>query len=76
MIESVWNQYEPTISPNNLNLDQIFSFLQEERVSESKAAKNKTLDEITDELNELNTLLSEDMVSFDVIYWETRRSKN
>ena len=60
----MWTHYEPTISPNNLNLDQIFSFLQEERVLESKGAKNenKTLDEITDELNELNTLLSEDMV--------------
>ena len=65
LIESMWTHYEPTISPNNLNLDQIFSFLHEERVAESKGAKhdNKTLDEITDELNELNTLLSEDMVS-------------
>ena len=65
LIESVWTQYEPTISPNNLNLDEIFSFLQGERGLESKGGKNenKTLDEITDELNELNTLLSEDMVS-------------
>ena len=73
LIESMWTHYEPTISPNNLNLDQIFSFLHEERVAESKGANhtepkgakhdNKTLDEITDELNELNTLLSEDMVS-------------
>ncbi|KAK3585200.1 hypothetical protein CHS0354_027488 [Potamilus streckersoni] len=64
LIESVWTHYEPTISPHNLNLDQIFAFLQEERSNESKGLlmeKKKTLDEITDELNVLNDLLSMDM---------------
>ena len=66
LIESMWTHYEPAVSPNNLNLDQIFSFLQEEKALDAKAGKhsNKTLDEITDELNELNDLLSEDMVMY------------
>ncbi|KAL3874589.1 hypothetical protein ACJMK2_037577 [Sinanodonta woodiana] len=63
LIESVWTHYEPAISPHNLNLDQIFAFLQEERSNESKGLteKKKTLDEITDELNVLNDLLSMDI---------------
>jgi hypothetical protein len=61
----MWTQYEPTVSPNNLNLDEIFSFLQKEQGAEARGSKqgNKTLDEITDELNELNDLLTQDMVS-------------
>lgn len=64
LIESMWTQYEPTVSPNNLNLDEIFSFLQKEQNAELRGGRqeNKTLDEITDELNELNDLLTQDMV--------------
>ena len=59
----MWTHYEPTVSPNNLNLDEMFSFLQEERGNDNRGAgENKTLDEITDELNELNDLLTQDMV--------------
>lgn len=60
----MWTQYEPTVSPNNLNLDEIFSFLQKEQNAELRGGRqeNKTLDEITDELNELNDLLTQDMV--------------
>ena len=64
LIESMWIRAEPEVDPQNLNLDEIFSFLQEERNIETKMGHgNKTLDEITDELNELNELLTEDMVS-------------
>ena len=61
----MWTQYEPTVSPNNLNLDEIFSFLQKEQGADGagRRQENKTLDEITDELNELNDLLTQDMVS-------------
>jgi len=63
LIESMWSHYEPTVSHDNLNLDEMFSFLQEERGLEaSKGHTNKTLDDITDELNELNDLLTQDMV--------------
>ncbi|XP_045181128.2 myosin-I heavy chain-like isoform X2 [Mercenaria mercenaria] len=62
LIESMWTQYEPTVSPNNLNLDEIFSFLQKEQGADGRGKQeNKTLDEITDELNELNDLLTLDM---------------
>lgn len=51
------------MSPNNLNLDEMFSFLQEERGLDNRGGGgNKTLDEITSELNELNDLLTQDMV--------------
>lgn len=69
----MWTQYEPTVSPNNLNLDEIFSFLQKEQPADAKGgnAANKTLDDITDELNELNDLLTQDMVGnkiYPIIY--------
>lgn len=46
----------------------MFSFLQEERGLDNRGSRgNKTLDEITDELNELNDLLTQDMVSVFVV---------
>ncbi|XP_052271099.1 unconventional myosin-VIIb-like isoform X2 [Dreissena polymorpha] len=84
LIESMWTHYEPTVSPNNLNLDEMFSFLREERANDQKSGKNKTLDEITDELNELNDLLTQDMpvFSFDEDFeekqeqeWQSRQSR-
>lgn len=64
----MWTHYEPTVSPNNLDLDEMFSFLQEERGLDNRGNRgNKTLDEITDELNELNDLLTQDMVSVIVV---------
>ncbi|XP_052766932.1 myosin-I heavy chain-like isoform X3 [Mya arenaria] len=73
LIESMWTHYEPTVDPHNLNLDEMFSFLQEERSLDNKPGhSNKTLDDIADELNELNDLLSQDMpaVDFDSIFVE------
>lgn len=68
LIESMWTHYEPTVSPNNLNLDEMFSFLQEEKGLDNRGGgANKTLDEITDELNELNDLLTQDMVCIVVL---------
>ncbi|KAL4238112.1 hypothetical protein ACF0H5_002824 [Mactra antiquata] len=75
LIETMWTQYEPTVSPNNLNLDEIFSFLQKEQGADAKGNRqsNKTLDEITDELNELNDLLTQDM---DEIYFAKNRIRD
>ncbi|XP_060082957.1 myosin-I heavy chain-like [Ylistrum balloti] len=64
LIGSMWTHFNPPVSPTNLNLDDMFSFLQEEKSENSKDTKGSTqqaLDKINEEFELLNDLLTEDM---------------
>ena len=58
----MWTQHQPHVSPTNLNLDDMFSFLVQEENSRNAAKSNKVLDDIYKEFENLGEKLGEDMV--------------
>ena len=61
MIESMWSQYKPPVSPTNLNLDDMFSFLLEDK-KDIHIETQEALDQINKQFTELDELLTQDMV--------------
>lgn len=61
MIESMWMHYNPPVSPTNMNLDDMFGFLQAE-MGTSKDRQD-ALSKINAEFEILDELLDSDMVS-------------
>ncbi|XP_055956825.1 myosin-I heavy chain isoform X1 [Patella vulgata] len=58
MIESMWSHYNPPVSPNNMDLDEMFSFLKEEKMEQSQHANEKesALNQINQQFQELDDL--------------------
>ncbi|ESO93643.1 hypothetical protein LOTGIDRAFT_119149, partial [Lottia gigantea] len=61
MIESMWSQYKPPVSPNNMDLDQMFSFLTEQKIELKQQIneKEKALNQINQQFQELDDLWKE-----------------
>lgn len=62
MIESMCEHFQPVMSPTNLNLDDMFSFLKDDSL-DIEHQTQEALDQINTEFTLLNQLLDEDMVS-------------
>lgn len=57
LIESMWTQHNPPVSPNSLDLDQMFSFLQEEKANDQLEANDK--EEAVNQINEAFEVLND-----------------
>ncbi|GAB1607514.1 unconventional myosin-X isoform X1 [Argonauta hians] len=57
LIESMWTQHNPPVSPNSLDLDQMFSFLQEEKAVDQFEANDK--EEAVNQINEAFEVLND-----------------
>nr|XP_034326517.1 myosin-I heavy chain isoform X5 [Crassostrea gigas] len=60
MIESMCEHFQPVMSPTNLNLDDMFSFLKDDSL-DIEHQTQEALDQINTEFTLLNQLLDEDM---------------
>ncbi|XP_056022495.1 myosin-I heavy chain-like isoform X9 [Ostrea edulis] len=60
MIESMCEHFQPVMSPTNLNLDDMFSFLKDDK-NDIEQETQEALDQINTEFTLLNQLLDEDM---------------
>ncbi|XP_062572386.1 myosin-I heavy chain-like isoform X2 [Saccostrea cucullata] len=60
MIESMCEHFQPVMSPTNLNLDDMFSFLKDDQLDADQETQ-QALDQINTEFTLLNQLLDEDM---------------
>ena len=61
MIESMWTNHKPPVSPHSLDLDEMFNFLREDK-AEQKAAepeKAEALDAINQQFEQLDKLWTE-----------------
>ncbi|XP_078315381.1 unconventional myosin heavy chain 6-like isoform X5 [Crassostrea virginica] len=61
MIDSMCEHFQPVMSPTNLNLDDMFSFLKDDKLDVDRQTQD-ALDQINTEFTLLNQLLDEDMV--------------
>ncbi|XP_036363572.1 unconventional myosin-X isoform X4 [Octopus sinensis] len=57
LIESMWTQHNPPVSPNSLDLDQMFSFLQEEKANDQLETNDK--EEAVNQINEAFEVLND-----------------
>ncbi|XP_022328925.1 unconventional myosin heavy chain 6-like isoform X10 [Crassostrea virginica] len=60
MIDSMCEHFQPVMSPTNLNLDDMFSFLKDDKLDVDRQTQD-ALDQINTEFTLLNQLLDEDM---------------
>ena len=73
LIGSMWSHYNPPVSPTNLNLDDMFSFLVQEGNSLNKSS-NPVLDDIYKQFEDLGEQLEEDMVRLELFMTQTLHS--
>lgn len=59
LIESMWTQHNPPVSPNSLDLDQMFSFLQEEKAHDLTLQQHSDKEEALTRINEAFEVLNE-----------------
>ena len=63
----MWTQINPAVSPTNMNLDDMFSFLQDERKDLDKQSSTQdALGQISEEFELLNDLIDQDMVNYQI----------
>jgi hypothetical protein len=66
LIESMWTQHKPPVSPHSLDLDEMFNFLREDRVEHGDVVlrhagtgKEQALDAINQQFEQLDVMWKE-----------------